>query len=183
MTSTMSTLGLRTAILVAVAAAAGVIAALGRPWYGPAPAASEAASGMLPDPMLEFGEGVQRAFTEPEGVTGWQALGTADSVLAALAAVTAVLLALCLVPALRPTLQVLARWTALATLGLVVYCLVDEPGPYQLAEPRFGILVALGAAGVLAASAAGVSSAPRRHPAGGLADRAGSPRSARTAPP
>jgi hypothetical protein len=155
LTNTMRTIGFRSNILFAIAAACGVIAALGRPWYGPSAAPTNAR-------MEDLFAGIGRAFTESGGTTGWAALETADSLIAGLAAGTALLLLLTLVPALQPHMQALARWTGLATFVVVIVKLIDEPGSNALSEPRHGVFVALGAAAVLVASAMTVASAPTR---------------------
>jgi hypothetical protein len=151
----MRTLGFRSNILFAIAAAIGVVAALDRPWYGRSPAATEAQ-------MEDFFGGVARAFSEPTGTTGWVALENADRLIAGLAVGTVLLLALALVPALQLHVQVLARWSAFATFGVIAVKLVDEPGSNALSEPRQGVFIALGAAAVLVASAMTVASAPAR---------------------
>jgi hypothetical protein len=63
---------------------------------------------------------------------------------------------------LQVHVQALARWTALATFGVVLVKLIDEPGSNALSEPRHGVFVALGAAAVLVASAMTVAAAPSR---------------------
>jgi uncharacterized membrane protein (UPF0136 family) len=151
----MRTIGFRSNILFAIAAAFGVIAALGQPWYGPSAAPTDAR-------MEDLFNGIGRAFTESGGTTGWAALQTADSLLAGLAVGTALLLVLTLVQPLQAHVQALARWTALATLGVVVVKLIDEPGANGLSEPRHGLFIALGAAAVLVASAMTLAGAPSR---------------------
>lgn len=152
---TMRTIGSRSAILFAAAAALGVIAALGLPWYGPSPApATDTMEGLL--------AGIGRAFAEPSGITGWRALGTADGLIAGLAVTTAALLLASLHPAVQLSAQGLAHTTALATFALVVFKLIDEPGANAAAEPRYGLLVALGAAGVLLASSSTAAATPSR---------------------
>ncbi len=160
----MRTIGFRSNILFAIAAAFGVIASLGRPWYGRAPdsARLEHRVGELPNQMEEFFSGIGRAFSSSDGTTGWAALHTADSVIAGLAVGTVLLLVLTMVPALQVHVQALARWTSLATLGVVGVKLFDEPGANLLHEPRHGLLIALGSAIVLVASAMTVAGAPQR---------------------
>jgi hypothetical protein len=159
----MRTIGFRSNILFAIAAAFGVVAALGRPWYGPSPAATEhQAVGELPNQMEDFFSGIGRAFSSADGTTGWAALHTADSVIAGLAVATVLLLLLTLVPPLQIHVQALARWTSIATFGVVLVKLIDEPGDNVLHEPRQGIMIALGAAAVLVASALTVADAPQR---------------------
>ena len=83
--------------------------------------------------------------------------------LAGLAVATVVLLLLTMVPALQVHVQALARYTALATLGVVLVKLIDEPGANVLSEPRHGVFIALGAAIVLVVSTLTAASAPHRH--------------------
>jgi hypothetical protein len=159
----MRTIGFRSNILFAIAAAFGVIAALGRPWYGPAPGASHAQQvGEMPSQMEDFFNGIGRAFSEAKGTTGWDALHTADSLIAGLAVTTVLLLMLTMVPALQIHVQALARWTSLATFGVVLVKLIDEPGANSLHEPRNGVLIALACSAVLVASALTVAAAPQR---------------------
>ena len=151
----MRTIGFRSNVLFAIAAAFGVIAALGKPWYGPSVPASDA---QMEDMFSEIG----RAIGEPGGTSGWTALHTIDQLIAGLAVGTVVLLALTLVPAIQQQIQPLARWSALATVGVVLYTLVDRPGTADMAEPRHGALLALAASLVLLASAWTVAAAPAR---------------------
>ena len=160
----MRTIGFRSNILFAIAAAIGVVASLGRPWYGPSPRAAEkGVVGELPSQMEDFFSGIGRAFSASDGTTGWAALSTADSVLAGLAAGDGRAAVLTMVPPLQVHVQVLARYTALATLGVVLVKLIDEPGANMLSEPRHGIFIALGAALVLVVSTLTVAAAPHRH--------------------
>jgi hypothetical protein len=157
----MRTIGFRSNILFAIAAAFGVIAALDRSWYGPVPASRRAASDM-PLTMEDFFSGIGRAFSSADGISGWQALESADKLIAGLAVATALLLVLTMIPVLQFHVQVLARWTSLATLGVIVVKLVDEPGANVFREPRQGLLIALGSAAVLVASTLTVADAPAR---------------------
>ncbi|HZB77610.1 MAG TPA: hypothetical protein VE526_15370 [Solirubrobacteraceae bacterium] len=152
----MRTIGFRSNVLFAIAAAIGVIAALAHPWYAPAVKGDEDAQ------MESLFAGIGRAFTEPDGRTGWDAFAQADSLIAGLAVATVVLLLLAMVPLVQTHVQALARWTSLATFVVVVVKLIDEPGSNAAVEPRYGLLVALLAAGVLVASAMTVASAPSR---------------------
>ena len=159
----MRTIGFRSNILFAIAAAFGIIAALGRPWYGPSPAAADdGAVGELPSTMEDFFSGIGRAFSDADGTSGWLALETADSLIAGLAIGSVLLLVLAMIPLLQAQVQVLARWTALATLAVIVVKLIDEPGANTLQEPRQGLMIALGSAAVLVASAMTVAAAPVR---------------------
>jgi hypothetical protein len=153
--STMRTIGFRSNVLFAIAAAFGVIAALGKPWYGPSVPASEAE-------MEDLFSGIARAVGEPGGTSGWEALHRIDQVIAGLSVGTAALLALTLVPALQQHLQPLARWGAMGTVAVVLFTLIDGPGTTAMAEPRNGVLLALLASLVLLASTATVAAAPSR---------------------
>ena len=155
-THIMRTIGFRSNILFAIAAAVGVIAALGRPWYAPAVAGDENAE------MESLLSGIGRAFTEPGGRTGWESFTQADKLIAGLAIATVVLLVLAMIPAIQMHVQALARWTAVAAFGVVLVKLFDEPGANANVEPRYGLLIALLAAGVLVASAMTVAAAPSR---------------------
>ena len=132
----MRTIGFRSNLLFAVAAAFGIIASLSRPWYGPPGKATDAQ-------MEDLLGGIGRAFTEPVGTSGWAALQTADQLIAGLAVGTAVVLLLTLVPALQQQLRPLARWGALATVGVILVKLVDTPDARALSEPRHGLFIAL----------------------------------------
>src|SRR3954468_22061762 len=103
MPATMRTLGFRTHILLVLAGAAGVVASLGRPWYGPAPAP-------LPDnsdqfdvhgPLQGLLDAMGRWVTEANGTTGWTALGTSGQVLAGLSLATALCALGCMLPAVQ----------------------------------------------------------------------------------
>jgi hypothetical protein len=161
----MRTLGFRTHVLLAVAAAVGVIAALARPWYAAAPpAVAEAAGvGSLQGPVDRLAAGMQRWVSETEGNTGWEALGVWGSVIAALAAATAVGALGCLVPALQGIAREALRYGALACVAVVVWKLVDTPGPNSELELRFGAFVAAAAALIAFSSGAAVAATPLRH--------------------
>ena len=154
----MRTIGFRSNILFAIAAAVGVIAALGRPWYGQSTAPTDAR-------MEDLFAGIGRAFTATGGTSGWDALESADTLIAGLAAGTVLLLILTMVPPLQVHVQVLARWSGIATFGVVAVKLIDEPGSNAFSEPRHGLLIALASAAVLVASSMTVAAAPKRRPA------------------
>ena len=59
----MRTIGFRSNILFAIAAAFGVVAALGRPWYGPPRPGHRSAA------MEDLFSGIGRAVREPDGTT------------------------------------------------------------------------------------------------------------------
>ena len=159
----MRTIGFRSNILFAIAAAFGVIAALGRPWYAPTPGAGkDNGVGELPSTMEDFFSGVGRAFSGSGGTSGWDALERTDMVIAGLALATVALLLLTFVPAIQLHVQALARWTSVATFLVVFVKLVDEPGSNSMTEPRQGVMIALGAAAALVASSMTVAAAPSR---------------------
>jgi hypothetical protein len=157
----MRTLGFRTHALVALAAAVGVIAALGEPWYAQAPQAApqDGSIGSLNGPVEGLSAGIAR-WIETHGTHGWDALGTWGSVLAALAALTALGAAGCLVPAVQGVAREALRYGGLATFGVALWKLIDTPGPNQLMEPRIGAFVATAAALVAVTSGSAVASAP-----------------------
>ena len=76
--------------------------------------------------------------------------------LTALVALTAVMAVLCMLSLVAGIARELLRLSALATLGIVAWKLIDHPGD----ELRQGALVAAGSALVLVASALAVASAP-----------------------
>ena len=154
-TRTMRAIGFRTNVLFAIAAAFGVIASLGQPWYGRSATPTDAR-------MEDLLAGIGRAFVESGGTTGWDALQSADTLIAGLAGGTVALLVLGMVQPLQVHVQALARWAAAATFGVIAVKLIDEPGSNALNEPRHGLLIALASAAVLVASSMTVASAPQR---------------------
>jgi hypothetical protein len=151
----MRTIGFRSNILFAIAAAFGVVASLGRPWYGRSPAPTDAQ-------MEDFFNGIGRAFSTTGGRSGWDSLDNADNIIAGLAIATVVLLLLALSPAIQRPMQSLARVTSIATLAMVLVKLFDEPGANSVMEPRQGVLLASACAAVLVACTMTVASAPVR---------------------
>jgi hypothetical protein len=161
----MRTLGLRTHALLAVAAAAGVIAALARPWYAAAPPTATAADGVgsIQGPVDSLASGMERWISQSAGTAGWDALGVWGTVIAALAGVTALGALGCLVPALQGLSRELLRYSAFACAAIVVWKLVDTPGPNAELELRFGAFVAAAAAMIAFSSGSAVASTPLRH--------------------
>jgi hypothetical protein len=161
----MRTLGFRTHALLAAAAAVGVIAALAEPWYAPAPqtvATDGTAIGSMQGPVDGLAAGMQRWVTESAGTSGWDALGTWGTVLAAFAALTAVGALGCLVPSIQGVAREALRYGALVTFGVAVWKLIDTPGPNAAMEPRLGAFVAVGAALIAVSSGSAVAGAPLR---------------------
>ena len=133
----MRTLGFRTHALLAFAAAVGVIAALGRPWYAAAPKPVEddlKTIGKLHGPVDGLTNGIARWFSETVGATGWDSLGVVGTAIAAMAAVTAVGALGCLVPPIQGLAREALRYGALACFGLVLWKLIDTPGRQRAAR-------------------------------------------------
>jgi|1185.fasta_scaffold185927_2 hypothetical protein len=164
----MRTLGFRTHILLVLAGAAGVVASLGRPWYGPAPAP-------LPDntddfdvhgPLQELLDAMRRWVTEAGGTTGWHALGASGAVIAGLSVAAALCALGCLLPPVQTLVNVPLRYLSFAAFGVTLWRVLDSPGPNSELELRLGALVALVGATMVWVSAQSVASAPmRRRPA------------------
>ena len=143
----MRTLGLRTNVLFVIAAAFGLLAALGRPWYAgaPAPVGADEGIGSVPSPVEDLAVRITREFTSEGGTDGWQAFTSTDGLLAGLA-VLSVLAALgVLIPAIEQPCREILRVTALAMLGIVVVKLVNTPDTAGLVERRQGAWAALAA--------------------------------------
>jgi hypothetical protein len=159
----MRTLGFRTHALLALAAAVGVIAALGRPWYALAPSAridDTDTIGQLNGPVERFTAGMARWVSETTGTTGWDSLGNIGPAIAAMAALTAVGALGCLVPALQGVAREALRYGALACFGLVLWKLIDSPGANATLEPRYGAFLAAAAALIALTTGLGAASAP-----------------------
>jgi hypothetical protein len=152
----MRTLGFRTHILLALAAAGGVVASLGLPWYGQ-PAATATASIGGDGPMERTLATVGRAVSSSAGTAGWDALGSLATPLAVAAALAALMALLCLVPEIQGVAREGARLAGLAVVALVGLKLLDHTG-----ELRHGALIAAACALVLVASAFTVAGAPLR---------------------
>ena len=162
--ATMRTLGFRTHVLLAVAAAVGVIAALARPWYAAAPPAAAETKGVgtIQGPVDSLAAGVERWLSQTSGTTGWDALAIWGTVIAVIAAVTALAALGCLVPGIQGVSRELLRYAALACAGLVLWKLIDSPGPNAELELRFGAFVAAVAALIAFTSGSTVASTPLR---------------------
>lgn len=156
----MRTLGFRTHALMALAAAAGVVAALARPWYAPASAAQPAAD--LDGPLYTLSDTVRRWIGDTAGTTGWDALGAWGTALAVLAAMTGLAAFGCLVPALQGVAREALRYASLGCLAIAAWKLFDSPGPNAALEPRYGVFVAALAAAVAFMSGSALAAAPLR---------------------
>jgi hypothetical protein len=151
----MRTLGFRSHVLIAVAAAVGLIASLGRPWYAVAP---EATAGAQPGSRLV--DSLERLVSDPDGTTGWDALGTWGTVLAALAAATAAGALGCLVPAVQGVARELVRYGGLVCFAVVAWKVLDHPADGT--ELRMGAVVAGVAALIACTSGSAAAAAPLR---------------------
>jgi hypothetical protein len=160
----MRTLGFRTHVLLSIAAAAGVVLTLGRPWYAAAPGPSPEAPdiGDINGPLNAFLHGLQRWVTSDDGVSGWDSLGPWAFGLAALAGIAALGALLVLLPPLQTLGRDLLRYGALAAVGVAAWKLVDPPGSNAAFELRQGALVAMGAALTLLTCGLGAAGAPSR---------------------
>ena len=159
----MRTIGYRTNVLFILAAAFGLLAALGRPWYASAPAAlgrgvrhRRDATGPVEASFLRLG----REVTATDGTTGWDAFTSTDTILVALLAVAVVTAIGSLVPAIEQPCRELLRLVTLAMLGIVVVKLVNTPDAIGLVERRQGAWIALGVTGIMASSASTLYAAP-----------------------
>jgi len=158
----MRTIGFRSNVLFILAAAAGLIAALGRAWYAPSPVQTpeEVRIGDVNGPVEEFFSRLAREFTTASGTTGWDAFTSTDTILAALVGV-AVVSAICvLIPPIEQPARELLRLVTLGMLGIVVVKLANTPDAAGLVERRQGAWIALGVVGIMASSANTIYSAP-----------------------
>ena len=149
----MRTLGFRTHVLIAVAAAVGLIASLGRPWYAQAPEAVESTY-----PGSSLAKSLERLISDPTGSTGWDALGPWGTVLAAFAAATAAGALGCLAPSLQGVAREVVRYSALACFALVAWKVLDHPADGT--ELRMGAVLAGVAALISCTSGSAAAAAP-----------------------
>jgi hypothetical protein len=158
----MRTIGFRSNVLFILAAAFGLIAALGRPWYAPTPAQTpeEVRIGDVHGPVEDFFARLAREVTTDGGTTGWHAFNTTDVILCVLIGATVLSALATLIPAAQQPARELLRLFTLAMLGIVVVKLVNTPDHIGLVERRQGVWIALGVTGIMASSAATLYSAP-----------------------
>ncbi len=160
----MRTLGFRTHVMLSIAAAAVVVLTLARPWYAEAPQAppDEPGIGDINGPLNGLVDGVQRWLTGPDGLSGWESLGTVAYAIAALGALAAMGALLCVVPALQSLGRDLLRYGSLATVGLIAWKLLDPPGDNAVLELRHGALISIAAALMLLTCGMATAAAPSR---------------------
>ena len=151
----MRTIGYRTNVLFILAAAFGLLAALGRPWYASAPASlgEEARVGEIHGPVEAAFARLGREITASDGMQGWDAFTSTDTILVGLLAVAVVTAIGSLWPGIELTCRELLRLVTLAMLGIVVVKLVNTPDTIGLVERRQGAWIALGVTGIMASSA------------------------------
>jgi hypothetical protein len=160
----MRTLGFRTHVLLVLAGTVGIIASLGRPWYGrpPAPLGDNSERFDVHGPLRGVVDAAGRWVSEAGGTTGWDALGTSGQVFAGLSLLAAVCALGCMVPALQALVGEPLRYVSFAVFGIAVWRVVDTPGPNEALELRLGALIAIVSATMLWVCAQGVASAPSR---------------------
>jgi hypothetical protein len=159
----MRTIGYRSNVLFILAAAFGLLAALGRPWYGAAPAAhavEPANIGKVNLPVESFFSQLWREISSADGVKGWDAFTTTDKILVGLLAVAVISALAALLPATERVAREVLRLVTLAMLGIVVVKLVNTPDARGLVERRQGAWIALGVTGIMASSAWTLYAAP-----------------------
>jgi hypothetical protein len=158
----MRTLGFRTHVLFALAAAAGLVLTLGRPWYGEAPPKAPEKTADIGDingPLTGFFDGLKRWGTNTDGTSGWHALNHWAMAIAVMSAITAVGVLMLTLPALQQLGRDLVRYSALAAVGIVAWKLVDTPGSLEL---RNGALAAAVFALMLFVTGSAAAAAPLR---------------------
>ena len=158
----MRTIGFRSNVLFILAAAFGLIASLGRPWYAAAQGgrAEEASIGEVNGPVEGFFMRLGREISSSGGTTGWDAFSTTDTILAVLVAITVVSALGALFPATEEPCREVLRLVTIAMLGIVVVKLVNTPDAHGLVERRQGAWIALGVTGIMASSAATLYASP-----------------------
>jgi hypothetical protein len=159
----MRTIGYRSNVLFILAAAFGLLAALGRPWYGAAPVAhvvEPANVGKADLPVESFFSQLWREISSADGVKGWDVFTSTDGILAALLAIAVISALAALLPGMERAAREVLRLVTLAMLGIVVVKLVNTPAGSGLAERRQGAWIALGVTGIMASSAWTLYAAP-----------------------
>ena len=160
----MRTIGFRSNVLFVIAAAVGLLAALGRPWYAQAPVQTpeEARIGDVQGPVEQFFSRLAREFTTENGTTGWAAFHSTDTLLAVLVAIAIVTALGTLIAGVEQPCREVLRLATLAMLGIVVVKLANTPDTVGLVERRQGAWIALGVTGIMASSASTLYNAPLR---------------------
>jgi hypothetical protein len=158
----MRTIGSRTNVLFILAAAFGLLASLGQPWYAhaPAPTVDESGVGQVQSPVEGFVVRITREVSSAGGTKGWDAFTSTDSILTLLVVIAVVTALGSLAPTIEQPCREILRLVTLAMLGIVVVKLVNTPDAVGLVERRQGAWIALGVTGIMASSASTLYSAP-----------------------
>jgi hypothetical protein len=158
----MRTIGLRSNVLFVLASAFGLLAALGRPWYAPAPAGriEDTGIGKVDGDVEAFVSRLGREISSSGGAKGWDVFHSTDTLLVALLAIAVVSALGALAPGTEQPAREVLRLVTLAMLGIVVVKLVNTPDAVGLVERRQGAWIALGVTGIMASSAATLYAAP-----------------------
>ena len=158
----MRTIGSRSNVLFIFAAAFGLLASHGRPWYatGQAARTEETGIGEVGGPVEGFFSHLLREIASKGGTTGWDAFSTTDTILVALLVIAIVSALGALAPGIEQPSREVLRLATFAMLGIVVVKLVNIPDVGGLAERRQGAWIALGVTGIMASSASTLYSAP-----------------------
>ena len=155
----MSQLSPPSNLLLACLAALGLVPALGLPWY----AGQHTPGPDDPTGIEAIAAGVARWFSSSGATTtGTEALTTIETILLGVAAATVVLAAAMLITPLRPLVREILPVVPLAAPAIVLLAILDPPGPNSAVEMRWGSLVALALAGVMAS--ASIKGAEMRDP-------------------
>ena len=170
----MRAIGYRTNVLFILAAAFGLLAALGRPWYAATPASlgEEARIGELHGTVEASFMRLGREITATDGARGWDAFTSTDGILVGLLALAVVSAIGTLAPTIEVSCREILRLVTLAMLGIVVVKLVNTPDTIGLVERRQGAWIALGVTGIMASSASTIyaSKLTRRRAGPSLSD-------------
>ena len=158
----MHTIGFRSNVLFILAAAFGLLASLGRPWYAPGPPEriEDTGIGRVDGSVERVFSHLGREFSSRSGTTGWDAFHSTDTLLVVLLAIAVVTALGTLAPGIENPSRELLRLVTLAMLGIVVVKLVNTPEAAGLVERRQGAWIGLGVTGIMASSAWTLYNAP-----------------------
>lgn len=158
----MRTYGLASKVVLAVGSALGLLLTMREPWYGPRPAPTPDASVGLEHSFDAGAAALTRWFSDPLGTSAWQAFGYADVLLAGLALAAGFAALACLQPEGEQAARLILQLAALSACALLALKFVDHPGDNGMAEPRYGLFVAVGLVVTLLVSATGINACPLR---------------------
>jgi hypothetical protein len=155
----MRTLSTGPKLLAYVAAALGVVAALGMPWFGPSPEAKAPEAGLptLEGPVNAFFGGVWRHVSEPSGATAYERFAMADIAVLVLVAIGVTGAGLALLKGAETAGRWLMRTAAFAALCVIVVKVVQVAGVDGLVETRRGAVAGSLCAALMLFSALSVS--------------------------